>query len=243
MKKRLIDSSELTIIFKIILLLTLIFGFNDGAETFIFENWINNLFLVFILVSIIVLVHVYGIKIAAKLYGSEFRMKIWNSQKFKEAGGFTRKMLLIYNTPILNVLVTLLSNGKIYLSNVFSYDIKHEALGRQYQYLNFIDISVIIFWGLMSNIVLMWIFKIFELDLALKISFWFILFQLLPISELPGAKILAGNASFYIFSLVFFIFNIILLQVVNSFGALITSIIFSTILSTLFFFFVQYKRS
>ena len=242
MKKRLLGSSE-SIIIKIILLLTLIFGFNDGKETFVFSNWIVNLILVFIIVSLVVLFYILGLKLAAKYYGTKIKIKIWNSHKFKNALTFGKKALLIYSTPILNVLVTILSNGKIFLANVMSFDVDPNVIGRRYQYLNYFNISMIVFFGLLFSLILMWIFKLFEFDLGLKISFWFILFQLLPISELPGAKLLAGSVTFYVFNLVFFLFNILLLQLTSSFATLFVSLIFSVVLATLYFVFFQYKRA
>ncbi len=243
MKKRLLELSEAVIIIKIILLLTLIFGFNDGRERFIFNYWVANLFLVFLIVSLIVLFNVLGLKLAAKYYGTEIKMKTWNSQKFKNAGTITKKLFLIYNTPILNVIVALLSNGRIYLTNVLSFDYKKEVLGRKFQYLTYFNIAVIVFFGLLFDLILMWIFKVFNFDLGLKISFWFILFNLAPISELYGSKILAGSVTFYIFCLIFFIMNIVLLQFADSFSALFVSLLFSIILSTLYFFIFQYKRA
>jgi len=243
MKKRLLDSSEAIVIIKIILLLTLIFGFNDGRENFVFSNWIVNLILTFLLTSLIVLINILGLKLSSKYYGTEIKIKIWNSQKFKEAKTLTKKILLIYTTPILNILIMLISNGKLYLANVLSFDYDKEVLGRKFPYITYFNVALIVFFGLLFNLILMWIFKLTGLDLALKISFWYILFNLIPISELPGAKILAGSITFYIFSLIFFLVNIILLQAINSFAALFISLLFSVTLAALYFFFFQYKKA
>jgi len=243
MKKRLLELSEAIAIIKIILLLTIIFGFNDGRERFVFNSWFTNLFLVFLIVSLVVLFNVLGLKLSAKYYGTEIKMKTWNSQKFKDANSLTKKLSLIYSTPILNIIVTLFSNGRIYLANVLSFNYKKEVLGRKFQYLTYFNIAVIVFFGLLFNLILMWIFKIFSFDLGLKISFWFILFNLVPISELYGAKIMSGSVTFYIFCLIFFLLNIILLQFVNSFSALFVSLLFSVVLSTLYFFVFQYKKA
>jgi len=242
MKKRLSELSEIWTIIKIILLLTLIFGFNDNREEFVFSSWFTNLIITCILVSLIFLIHVFGLKLAAKYYGTELKMKIWNSQKFKAVKTFSKKLLLIYTTPILNILVMLFSNGRIYLSSVFSFDVKKETLGRKFQYLTYFNIANIVFFGLLFNLILMWIFKLINFDLGLKISFWFILFNLLPVSELPGAKILAGSVTFYIFNVIFFLANILLLQVINSFWALLISLLFSIIVSSIYLFF-QYNKA
>lgn len=242
MKKRLLNLSDSIAIIKIILLLTLIFGFNDGSEKFVFGNWINNLGITFLLVSFVVLIHVLGLKLAAKYYGTELRIKLWNSHKFKEAKGFAKKMLLIYSTPIINILAMIISNGKFYLSSVMSFDVEKEVLGRKFQYITYFNIALIVFFGLLFNLALMWIFKLAYIDLGIKISFWFILFSLIPLSELPGAKILAGSVPFYVFCVVFFLANIILLYTMNSFLALLISLIFSVTLATLFFIFFQYKK-
>jgi hypothetical protein len=190
-----------------------------------------------------VIIFVLGVKLSAKYYGTEAKIKIWNSHKFKEAKTFGKKFLLIYSTPILNVLITLLSNGKIYLSNVISFDVNKEVFGKKFPYITYFSVANIVFMALLFNLILMWIFKLFGLNLGLKISFWFILFNLIPISELPGAKILAGSVTFYIFNLVFFLTNAILLYVVNVFNSLVISLIFSMVLATVYFYFYQYLKS
>ena len=243
MKKRLLGSSELWTLIKIILILTLIFGFNDGSENFFFSNWFTNFLFTCLIVSLIVSFNILGLKLAAKYYGTELKVKIWNSHKFKTAVTFGKKLLLLYTTPILSIIVMLLSNGKIYFSTVMSFSVNEKLFGRKFQNLTYFNISSIVFFGLLSNLILMWIFKLLEFDLGLKLSFWFILFSLLPISELPGTKLLLGSATFYVFNLVFFILNIVLLYVISSFAALFVSLVFSVVFASLFFFFFQYKKA
>ena len=243
MKKRLLGSSELWTVIKIILILTIIFGFNDGSENFIFSKWFANFLFTCLIVSLIVSFNILGLKLAAKYYGTELKVKIWNSHKFKTATSFGKKFLLLYTTPILSIIVMLLSNGRIYLSTVMSFSVNEKLFGRKFQNLTYFNISSIVFFGLLSNLILMWIFKLLEFDLGLKLSFWFILFSLLPISELPGTKLLLGSTTFYIFNLVFFILNAILLYVSSSFANLLISMIFSVVFAGLFFFFFQYKKA
>ena len=136
----------------------------------------------------------------------------------------------------------LISNGRFYFPTVLSFDVNKEVFGRKFQYLTYFNTALIVFFGLLFNLVLMWIFKLANIDLGLKISFWFILFNLLPFSELPGAKLFVGSFTFYLFSLIFFLVNIILLQAINSFAALFTSLLFSIVIATIYFYFFQYKR-
>ncbi len=243
MKKRLLNSSEYWTIVKVILILTLIFGFNDGKIDFEFSNWLKNLILVCLVTSIITLVYVFGLKLSSQYYGTEIEIKVWNSYKFKEAKPFFKKVLLIYTTPILNIIVMLITNGKFYLANVLSFNVKREVFGRKFQYLTYFNTSLIIFVGLCFNLILMWLFKLGNFELGLKLSFWFILFNLIPISELPGAKLLAGSIAFYVFSLFFFLVNIVLLQAINSFASLFISLIFSIIFSMMYFFYFQFKKA
>ncbi len=243
MKKRLLELSETKTLVKAILLLTIIFGFNDGSKKFIFENWFTNLILVCLIVGLIVLVYVYGLKLAARHYGTELTIKIWNSHKFKGPRSLSRKISLIYTTPILNLLITLFSNGKFYFASLLTFNVKKEVIGRKYPYLSYFDISNIVFIGLLFCLGLMWIFKTADIFLGLKISFWFILFNLIPISELPGAKIFAGSMTFYIFCLVFFLVNILMLFLMNSILAVIISVVFSTLVATIYYYFYQYSKS
>ena len=241
MKKRLLGSLEVKAIISVIILLAIIFGFNDGSNEFIFSDWVSNLILIIFVVALVILVNVLGSKLASKYYGTEIKIKVWNSQKFKQATTFTKKIMLIYTTPILNILVALISNGKIYLSSVMSFDYEKEVMGRKFPYITYFNVGMVVFFGLLFNLVLMWIFKLLSFEPGLKISFWFILFSLIPFSELPGARLLTGSITLYVFSLVFFLANIILLQAINSFFALMASIFFSVIVASLYVFFFRYN--
>ena len=74
MKKRLLGSLEVKAIISVIVLLAIIFGFNDGSNEFIFSDWIGNLILIIFVVALVVLVNVLGSKLAAKYYGTEIKI-------------------------------------------------------------------------------------------------------------------------------------------------------------------------
>ncbi len=234
---------EIKTILIIIIILTFIFGFNDNKGEFVLENWLLNLFYVFILVSLTILFNVLGYKLTAKYLGTEAEIKIWNSDVFREKFQFT-KMYRYILTPVLPVLITLFSNGKLFFSCLSTFDIKNETLyGKKFLKLSYLNIGLIAVGGLFFNFILMIFFKLLNLDKGVLINAWFIFWNLLPLSNLPGAKIFFASRIMYLFSLIFFILNIFLVQVLSVLTAIITSFFFSILLAIVYFYFVEYLKS
>ncbi|MEK6834630.1 MAG: hypothetical protein AABX61_00005, partial [Nanoarchaeota archaeon] len=154
-------SQEFKSIFIIILILSFVFGFNDNKPEFILNNWIMNFIYIFALVSLIVLFNVLGYKLAAKYFGTKVNIKLWSQDAFKEKFEF-RKMHKYVFSPVLAILFTLFSNGKIFLSLVSTFDIKDYSLfGKKYPKLTYFNNGLIVVCGLFFNFILMILFKIF----------------------------------------------------------------------------------
>src|SRR3989344_1145017 len=93
-----------------ILLLSLIFGFNDGAETFIYSKWFTNLIGVTLMVAFIVLFRELIVKWFAKRHDTQSEYSLWNIQRL----WFHPKAKLIKPTPIglvVALIITVVSNG------------------------------------------------------------------------------------------------------------------------------------
>lgn len=234
---------EFKTILIIILILTFIFGYNDNKPSFILKDWLLNLIYVFILVSLVVLVNIFGYKLAAKYFDAKIEMKIWNSSKFE--GKFSLKKLGNYIfSPVLPILLTLFSNGKIFLTTIATFDIKdYSVFGRKFPKLTYFNHGLIVIAGLFFNFILMIFFKILMLEKGILINSWFILWNLLPLSQLPGSKIFFASRVMWIFTLIFFITNILLIQNLPVLSAIILSFFFSIVLAIIYFYFVEYMKA
>ena len=236
-------SREIKAIIIIILILTIIFGFNDNKPEFILKDWLLNLLYVLILVSMIILFNALGYKLVAKYLGAEIEIKVLNSHVFK--GKF--RLLKLYKyvfKPVLPVLITLFFNGKFFFTPIGTFDIKdYNIFGRKFPKITYFNHGLIAAGGLFFNFILMLIFKLAGLDKGILISSWFIVWQLLPFSNLPGAKIFLASRTLYVFSLIFFIGNILLIQSLPVIYAIILSLLVSIILAVIYFYFLEYLKA
>ena len=234
---------EIKTIFGIILILVFIFAFNDNSDKFVLKNWVLNFIYVFILVSLAVLFNTLGYKLTAKYLGAEIEVKIWNSQKFQDKFSLRRLGGYILS-PVLGILVTLFSNGTKFFTAVNTFDVKnYSSYGRKFPKLTYFNVGMIAFGGLFFNFILMVFFKILTLDKGVLINSWFIMWNLLPISELPGAKIFFASKIMYFFSLIFFVINVFLVQALPVLTSLIISFFFSILAAVVYFYLVEYLKS
>ncbi|MEK6907574.1 MAG: hypothetical protein AABW45_03530 [Nanoarchaeota archaeon] len=234
---------ELKTIFVIVLILTFIFGFNDNSPSFILKNWLLNLVYVFILVCLVVLFNVLGYKLTAKYLGSGVDIKLWHQHKFEKE--FSLKNIPGYIiSPVLGILVALFSNGRLFFTPVSTFHIKdYNVYGRKFPKLTYFNHGLIAVGGLFFSFVLMMFFKILTLEKGVSMSSWFILWNLLPFSELPGARIFFASRVMYLFSLIFFLSNIFFIKTLSVISSLVISFFFSIVLAIVYFYFVEYMKA
>ena len=243
-------SKELKHVLIIVLVLTIVFAFNDGASTFIFKTWGSNFIYVLILVLITVVVNLFGYKFAAKQYQSKAVYKLWDIEQlwFKKKWGikklWLKKTLPIKKTGnfyfgiILAIIITLMSAGTAFFTAISTFSITEtKKLGRRFSKLEESEEGKIALIGLMANVILLMVFQVLSIDKGVSINSWFILWHILPISDLPGSKIFFSSKTLYIFVIVFFLLFLLLLSVVNLLFAIILAILF-TIFIAIFYFII-----
>src|SRR3989344_5135384 len=117
-----------------IFILTIVFGFNDGTETFELSHWINNLFLVLIVVAIsFLLAHIMH-RLVAKKFFAKSTYDLWIVKRF----GFSphmkarlmKKELAVPAGILFPVLFAIMSNGLWYLPLVGTYNLIEEKAKR-----------------------------------------------------------------------------------------------------------------
>jgi hypothetical protein len=241
-KELLISYREIKTIIVIALILSFIFGFNDNKPNFVLKDWLKNLIYIFILSFSIVLANNLGYKLMARYANSNVEIKIWNSHVFKEEFKFSKIPLYIF-TPVLPALIALFSNGQWFVPVVNTFNVNdYSVYGRKFPKLTYFNQGLIAVTGLFFVFILMIFFKILLINEGIKIGSWFILFNLIPISDLPGAKIFIASRVMYLSSLLFFILNILLIQNLNVLSSIIISLFFSVLIGVIYFYYIEYKK-
>lgn len=250
--KSLISSKELKHSVWAVVLLTLIFGFNDGSENFILSTWIYNLFSVFFLVAITVLVNIIGAKIAASRLDQNAELRIvgakglrfnilgFNIEENVDWNVFGFRIKYIPFGAFIGLLTMLISFGLFYFTAVFTIVInKAPRLGKGY-YLDESKEALIYFWALASNIVLILIFNSLNIPFGVTIGTYFVVWNLLPIPGLLGSKIFFNNKTLYLFFLAFTMLFLLFATKINFIILILSSAIIAFFIMLWWFFKKEY---
>jgi hypothetical protein len=242
MKKIFLNSSKETkTLFIAVIVLTLIFAFNDNKPSFILSNWLLNLFLVFFLVIVTLLVHIAGTKLAANYFDQEAEFKFWHIKQFY----FTAKRHLPMPFPvgiIIGLFFTLISSGTAFFTAITTFEISNQKrIGRAFPNVSEQQIAFICFWGIFANLVLLMFFKFINIQQGVLINSWFIIWNLLPVTDLMGSQMFFSHRILYLFFLFFIIIFLLLISFISLPFTLVISILISIILIIIFFYFREYK--
>jgi hypothetical protein len=210
--KLLISLKELKHSIWIVILLTLIFGFNDGSEVFVLNFWLKNLFSIFILVVITILAHMIGAKLAANRFDQEAELEL---VAIKLPNKLRSKIKSAPLAAIIGFLIMLISKGTFYFTAISTITInKIPRLGKGFS-LDETKESFIYFWALVANLILLVIFNFLNIKTGVVIGIYFILWNLLPIHGLLGSKIFFNNKILYVFFVIFTLTFLLLFTGIN----------------------------
>jgi Zn-dependent protease len=233
-----------------VLITAFVFGFQDNEVTFVFPKWILN-YLKFVILSIIAL----GIYICAQTYmsykyGSKADYEVWSIGRIGFAKSSHLPMKLfgalklnhIYLGIILPLLVSFLSDGNMYFVAVLSSIISVNPiyrLGKSFEQLTEFEEAKIALSGPLSNILMAFIIKIFEIsflnDLML-VNIFVAISYMLPFPGLDGIKVLFGSRYLYLVSILFILISSLLLNFINGTSVLIISLIISLTALLVYFY-------
>lgn len=224
-----------------ILILSFVFGFNDGRETFNFGYWLLNFLLVLVVVAISVLVRELVRKFVAHRKGCKTEYNLWfvKQVSFRPTGGLKTGFPIF---PIISVFLTLISNGKAFFTAIETNTVeavRKYRVGRKFTRLTEYDEAIILLSGVLTSAFFVLLFsglnKIFGIfSLFIVVNFWLTLYALLPIPPLDGGKILFGSRSLYVFS-VAFIIALFLMKDLNIILSLMFSFIIAFILLIIYY--------
>jgi len=243
-------SSETKSIIAIIAVLTIIFSFNDGNPKFIANLWLKNFFYVLLLSSISFLTLVLGYKLAARYYESKATIRLAYIQRFwfsreaeiKKIEVAGKKVQRLYLGVFLAIFAMLVSAGKFFFTAFYTFDSSTSRLGHRWRNVTNFEEAIISFSGLIASLILLMLFKLSSIDKGITILTWLILFNLLPLSNLPGGKIFFGSRVLYILTIILFAFILFLLPLIPLAITIPLSIIIALSIAYFYFRYIEYGK-
>ena len=232
-----ISSKEVSHSIWIVVILTLVFGFNDGRDVFVLSNWLYNLVNVFVLVCVSILATIIAAKITASHFGEEAELKILGINKSFNLLGFKIKSIPI--TAIIAFVLMIVSRGIIYFTSIFTIDVSKKSNFGKVLYEN--REALIYFWALMANLALIVVFNYLNVELGVLINMWLLIWNILPIPGFLGSKIFFNNKILYIFFLVFALLLMIFTGKINTILLLVLALLIGFLVMVWWIFMKEYK--
>ena len=176
-------------------------------------------------------------KVIAWRFGCDTEFKLWSMGRygFRKKAYFKRPFLAWLFVPIGLIFLTF---GYVKWLALTVFDaVPITRIGKEYSEITEWEIGLIAFFGIFANIVLAVISKMVGWHTFASINIWFAFFNLLPFSELNGAKILHSSIMLWLFGFIFTIVILILLGITNIVTTLVAAAIAAIIAVVLFYLF------
>ena len=220
---KIFENKEVEYYFITILLLTLVFAFNDKSSVFSINYWIRNFFLILIAVGISFLLANYIHKLIAKRYYCSSIYELWTTRRIgfqpHQKAKIGKKEIAIPLGIILPLIITLLTNGLGYFPVIGTYKLIEDRIKRTgkifirmigYERAIIYSAIPLTYLGLYFIFLLLTKVSGINFDLFININMWLALFSLLPLPNLIGAEILFGSLPTYFFLTVFVVISVLL---------------------------------
>lgn len=250
-----------------IFVVSLAIGFDDGSPSFSWSYWLQNFVIVFLMVAFSFLVQQIGHKIAARMNGFDTEYTLWGFQDlslrpmslmgrtknkmFPRSYRLFGKEFVVDSFPVgivLSLLVTLMSNGKLFFLAVGQYHLileRSSRFGRKALQITNYEEAKIALAGPMMNIVLLVLATLFNshgsFDTFILLNALLAFFHMLPLPYLAGLKIYFGSRLLYVSSLVFMISIVILAYTVSTIPMLLISLASLLISGSLYYYYSYFK--
>lgn len=231
-----------------IFVLTFAFAFDDKRPRFELEYWLTNFIYFFLTVTIVVLVYLISQKLMAYKYKANISYRIITISRFwfGPSKGFLSRFFKNFNIEypigiILSLLVTLFTNGRLLFLAVGRFLVdykKHKRLGFKIAHLTEYEIAKIAIAGPLSSAILALVFKIIGgFDEIVLVSSLYAVFNMIPLADNDGSKILFGAKYLYFFILSFVLFSAVLVNLTTGLLAGVLAFIIALVI----FFSLLYK--
>ena len=236
------DKKEIIHIVVAVLLLTFIFGFNDGSESFNVLRYLVNLLRVALAAIIILLIFASVPKFVARRYGATAEFRVWSIQRFyvwpestlpRKVNLFGKDVLWehIYIGPIVGVLIALASAGTAFFCPIGAMivtEYKKYRADQKFRHILEGELGKIAASGILVITFVAVILSAIDRQgfiMFITMSMYFVGFQLIPFSRLPGGSLFFYSLPFYIFTVALVIAAFALSAVLGSLATIILAVI------------------
>src|SRR3989344_6319751 len=227
-----------------IVIISFVLGFDDGQEVFNWSFWFANLFKIFIIVAIGLIVHVLAHKLIARHYNTRAEYRLWIIKRwwFTESSVFQREFPLGVVFPLFVLFFSYLATDGRFILQFIAFEtfiltsVSAARLGKKYIHLTEFEESKIAFAGPLASIILAFIFKFLASINPGFSAFVFVnsliaFYHMLPLPHLDGIKIYFGSKTFYILALVFISASALLLNYASTTAALLLALVFAVVIA------------
>jgi len=223
----------------VIMLLTVVFSFNDKSVVFNPDRYVTNFIYVLVLVTFSMFVHLVTLKFASAHFGVSPEFRLWSLEEISNIRPIKWKsegFRFTYSGILVALLITLISNGKAFFTAVSTFSIdKTKALGKIFSNITEYEISIIASLVIFAHVLLVILFKSINVDLGVTINTWMVLWNLIPLSSFLGSKIFFGSRTLYVFTFVTSVISLILIRILSALQTVILTII--VVLLAVYFYF------
>ncbi|HZX12645.1 MAG TPA: hypothetical protein VFE88_04285 [Candidatus Nanoarchaeia archaeon] len=203
------DKKEALHLLATILILSIVFGWNDGQPTFIANTWILNFLKIIFIVSIAVLAHELSHKLTARKFdaNSTYHLLTIKHLIFKKE---LKKPLPLYS--LIALFLALTSKGKLFFTGIGGNTItstERQRTGRKYPLVSGYEQALILLSGPLANVFLVLLASVLEKSLStefptfISVNLLLALWYMIPLPGFDGNGILFGSRFVYVFGLSF----------------------------------------
>jgi hypothetical protein len=231
-----------------ILILGIIFGFDDKSSSFILSRWLMNLIGVMIITAISLLIVMYFYKLISSKMNASVEFRLWGIRRFSfnrdpefpiKIFGF--KMNNFYLGPIIGIFVSLVSKGKFIFAAVNQILIEpiHEkrVISNTLKELKTTEIVTIAMVGPLVNVLLAAVFLMMGWRDGFFINSMLAIYSLLPLPRMAGGHIFFNSPFSYIFLVLLTISTLLLLAQFGLIISIVLSLVIATIITITYFYY------
>lgn len=228
----------------IILILTLIFAYNDRKDFTSVASWTINLIRTFLIVAVSVQMLILGYKLAAKYYRVSLVFGLWRIQELEKKISLKAFHIPLptYLGQIIAVFVTLISSGLQYFTAISSFSLDSNRIDRKYKYVRDHEASRIAIAGMIASAMTLIVFMLLNSETGVIVNTWIIIGNLIPLSTLPGNYIAMHSRTTYVFTASLAVLFLILVGFLSIKLALLLALIAAIILTIAYFKYIEYGK-
>ena len=237
---------ELRLFLISVLVLTLIFAFDDGRDVFNLRLWLANFFVILIFVLIAYFAHVYVQKLYASSIKCDSNYELWNIKRVWLGGKSSIRNKVPFGA-VLGILLAFASKGTFFFTGIGYVQLKTsvQRLGRKYKFVMNFEVAKCALIGIVANLVLVIILNLvtkagyYDFTTFMNINLWIIMFNMIPVPPLAGGQMFFGSRTLYVFGVAFLLLGY-LLKSIGLLGSLGISAVLAFVIMGVYYYKWEY---